>query len=214
MRNEARTDEEEITQMALTRKFLSALGIEADKIDEIINAHSETVEALKAERESFRADAEKYAKAKDELDKANEKLKEYAKEDSFKVKYDALKDDFDTYKKNVETEKTNNSKAAAYKQLLKEIGISDKRIDAVARLAELDKIKLDKDGKIDGVDDLKKSLSEEWADFIVKDGSKGADTSTPPAGSGSKRSREEIMAIKDTAERQQAMLENKELFLN
>lgn len=200
--------------MALTRKFLSALGIEADKIDEIINAHSETVEALKAERESYRENAEKYAKVKEDLDKANEKLKDYAKDDTYKVKYDALKEDFDNYKKGVETEKTNTSKVAAYKGLLKEIGISDKRIDAVAKLVELDKIKLDKDGKIDGAEDLKKSLSEEWADFIVKDGTQGAGTATPPAGSGSKKTKDEILAIKDTAERQQAMLDNKELFLN
>lgn len=200
--------------MALTRKFLSALGIEADKIDEIINAHSETVEALKAERESYRENAEKYAKVKEDLDKANEKLKDYAKDDTYKVKYDALKEDFDNYKKGVETEKTNTSKRSAYKELLKEIGISDKRIDAVAKLVELDKIKLDKDGKIDGAEDLKKSLSEEWADFIVKDGTQGAGTATPPAGSGSKKTKDEILAIKDTAERQQAMLDNKELFLN
>lgn len=200
--------------MALTRKFLSALGIEADKIDEIINAHSETVEALKSERDSYKSDAEKYKATKDDLDKANEKLKDYAKEDTYKVKYDALKEDFDNYKKGIETEKTNNSKLGAYKALLKDIGISEKRIDAVAKLAELDKLKLDKDGKLEGADDLKKSLSEEWADFIEKNGTQGAGTATPPAGSGTKRTKDEIMAIKDTAERQQAMLENKELFLN
>ena len=194
--------------MALSRKFLAALGIEADKIDEIINAHSETVEALKEEREKFRADAEKYSKVRDELDRANEKLKEYGKDDSFKIKYDALKEDFDNYKKGVETEKTNNSKSAAYKSLLKEIGISEKRIDAVAKLVELDKIKLDKDGKIEGSDDLKKALSEEWADFIVKDGKEGAGTATPPGGSGNGvKSRKEIMEIKDTAERQKAWAE-------
>lgn len=194
--------------MALTRKFLSALGIEADKIDEIINAHSETVEALKAERESFRADAEKYAKAKEDLDTANEKLKEYAKEDTYKVKYDALKEDFDNYKKGVETEKTNNTKVSAYKALLKEIGISDKRIDAVAKLAELDKLKLDKDGKLDGADDLKKALSEEWADFIEKSGTEGAKTSTPPGNGGTgAKTKKEIMEIKDTTQRQAAWAE-------
>lgn len=200
--------------MALTRKFLSALGIEADKIDEIINAHAETVEALKAERDSFRDKSEKYETTKKDLDEANKKLEDYAKEDTFKVKYEALKEDYDNYKKGVETEKTNNSKLGAYKALLKEIGISEKRIDSVARLAELDKLKLDKDGKIEGVEDLKKSLSEEWADFIEKSGTQGAGTATPPAGSGSKKTKDEILAIKDTAERQQAMLDNKELFLN
>jgi len=191
--------------MALTRKFLATLGIEADKIDEIIGAHSETVEALKEEREKFRIDAEKYTKTKEELDKANEKLKDYGKEDSFKVKYDALKEDFDNYKKEIQTEKSNTDKRSAYKALLKEIGIADKRIDAVAKLVDLEKIKLDKDGKIEGVEDLKKSLSEEWADFIVKSGTQGASTATPPSGEGSTvKTKEEIMKIKDTTERQKA----------
>lgn len=191
--------------MALTRKFLATLGIEADKIDEIIGAHSETVEALKEEREKFRIDAEKYTKTKEELDKANEKLKDYGKEDSFKVKYDALKEDFDNYKKEIQTEKSNTDKRSAYKALLKEIGIADKRIDAVAKLVDLEKIKLDKDGKIEGVEDLKKSLSEEWADFIVKSGTQGAATATPPSGEGSAvKTKEEIMKIKDTTERQKA----------
>ena len=199
--------------MALSRKFLTALGIESDKIDEIINAHSETVDALKEERDSFKDKAEKYDKAQSDLDAANKKIEDLSKEDAYKVKYDALKEDFDTYKKSIETEKTNNSKKEAYKALLKEIGISEKRIDAVARLVELDKIKLDKDGKIEGSDNLKKSLKEEWSDFIVKEGKEGAGTATPPGGTGGKKSKEEILAIKDTAERQAAMLENKELFL-
>lgn len=201
--------------MALSRKFLAALGIEAEKIDEIINAHSETVEALKEERDSFKDKADKYDKAQKDLEAANKKVEDLSKDDAYKLKYEALKEDFDEYKKGIETEKSNNNKTAAYKNLLKEIGISEKRIDAVARLAELDKIKLDKDGKIEGSDDLKKSLSKEWSDFIVKDGKEGADTSTPPANNGgAKKTKEEIFAIKDTAERQQAMLENKDLFLN
>lgn len=201
--------------MALTRKFLTALGIESDKVDEIINAHVETVDALKAERDGLKDKAEKYDSVKAELDDAKEQLKTASKEDSYKVKYEALKEDFDNYKKDVETEKSNNNKNAAYKALLKEIGISEKHVDKVAKLVELDKIKLDKDGKIEGADDLKKSLKEEWAEFITTSGTQGADTSTPPNNNGGgKKTKDEIMAIKDTATRQQAMLENKELFLN
>lgn len=191
--------------MALSRKFLAALGIEAEKVDEIINAHSETVEALKEERDSYKEKAEKFDKVQSDLEAANKKLEDFSKNDTYKVKYDALKEDFDEYKKGIETEKANSSKLAAYKQLLKEVGISEKRIDAVSRLAELDKIKLDKDGKIEGADELKKSLAEEWADFIVKDGKEGAETSTPPENNGGAvKSKEDIMKIKDTQERQKA----------
>lgn len=198
--------------MALSRKFLAALGIEAEKIDEIINAHGETVEALKEERDSFKDKAEKYDKAQKDLDEANRKIEDLSKEDTYKLKYDALKEDFDTYKKNAETDKENRNKTAAYKSLLKEIGISEKRIDAVAKLAELDKIKLDKDGNIEGVEELKSSLSKEWADFVVTPGKEGAGTSTPPGSSGSTMTKDQIVAIKDPGERRAAIAQNMNLF--
>ena len=46
--------------MALSRKFLAAMGIEADKIDEIITAHVETVDGLKKERDDLKEKADKY----------------------------------------------------------------------------------------------------------------------------------------------------------
>lgn len=194
--------------MALSRKFLAAMGIDPDKIDEIINAHTETTDALKAERDGYKEKAEKYDQAKKDLDEANEKLKGYNKEDSYKVKYDALKEDFDNFKKETQAEKTKASKSDAFRKLLKEIGISEKRIDSVLKVSNLDDIELGEDGKIQDSGDLKKNLTKEWADFIVTDGKQGADVSNPPGGSGTPiKSREEIMKIKDTQERQAAWAE-------
>lgn len=190
--------------MALSRKFLTALGIDPEKVDEIINAHSETVEALKEEIASYKEKADSVDKLQKDLEKAKATIDDLNKEDAYKVKYEALKEDFNTYKKEIETEKTNNSKKEAYKAVLKEIGISGKRIDSVAKLVDLDKITLDKEGKIEGLEDLKKSLTEEWADFIVRDGKEGAGTSTPPDNNGGVKTRDEIMKIKDTTERQKA----------
>ena len=203
--------------MALSRKFLSALGIEADKIDEIIDAHASTVNGLKEERDKFKADAEKYADTSKALEEAKnelEKLRENSGEkSSYKVKYDALKEEFEEFKANIAAENTKASKTKAYKELLKEIGISEKRIDAVTRIADLDKIELDKDGKIKKADDLKEALKEEWGDFIVKESSKGADVSNPPKGNGgTTMTKDEIMKIKDAGERQQAIADNHELF--
>lgn len=190
--------------MALTRKFLTALGIDPEKVDEIISAHSDTVEALKKEISEYKEQAGDTEKLQKDLDQAKKTIEDLNKEDAYKVKYEALKEDFSTYKKEIENEKTNNTKKEAYKSLLKDIGISGKRIDSVAKLVDLNEIKLDKDGNIEGSEDLKKKLSEEWSDFIVKDGKEGAGTSTPPAGSGVVKTREEIMKIKDTQERQKA----------
>ena len=53
--------------MALTRKFLAALGIDNDKVDEIIQAHTDTVNGLMDEIEKYKADAEKLPAVEKEL---------------------------------------------------------------------------------------------------------------------------------------------------
>lgn len=204
--------------MGLTRKYLSALGIDSEKADEIINAHVETVDAIKAELDDAKEKADNYEALKKERDKISAELKQIkedsAKEDTYKVKYEAIKEDFDKYKKDIEANATKAKKETAYRELLKEAGISEKRIDAVLKVSDIKSIELDDDGKIKDAESLKKDIVKEWEDFITVDTTKGADTKTPPknTGSGEKKSKEEIMAIKDTNERQKLIAENHELF--
>ena len=197
--------------MALTRKFLSAMGIDADKIDEIINAHAETVDGLKEEMATLKADAEKLADVEKKLETANAKIAEFSKEDSYKVKYEAKKEEFEKYKKDIEAEKEKGNKTNAFKELLKSIGISDKRIESVMKVssATIDDLVIE-DGKIKDADKLKASLKTEWEDFIVTDGGKeGADVSNPPENNGGNKAKsmDEISQIKDTTERQKALKE-------
>lgn len=207
--------------MALTRKMLSAMGIEEDKQDEIINAHVEVVNALKEERDSYKADANKAQKLQKEVDDLNESMKN-GERSPYKVKYEAkvdeyntLKQQFDDYKADVSAKELESRKSTAYKALLKSAGVSEKRIDAVLKVTDLSKIELDDDGKIKDADTHKKSIKDEWSDFIVTEQTHGANVSNPPANTGGgKKTKEEILAIKDTAERQKAMFENKDLFLN
>ena len=200
--------------MALTRKFLAALGIENDKADEIIKVHTETTDRMQAELEEYKQDAEKLPKVQKELDKLKE---ESAKDDGknpYKVKYDALKEEFDAYKKDISTKEAKAAKAEAYKALLKECGVSEKRIPSIVKCSEIDGLELDENGVFKNLEELKKSIKEEWSDFIPTEEKKGAETSNPPANNGgSKMSKEEILDIKDATQRQQAMLENKDLFL-
>jgi hypothetical protein len=195
--------------MALTRKFLSALGIEEAKIDEIISAHVDTVNVLKEQRDGYKADADKLPAVQKALDdlKASQ-----SGEDPYKEKYEKKAKEFDDYKKGVEAKELKRSKSAAYKQVLKELKAS--HIDSILKASqtELDKIELDENGKIKDVDKLKESIKKEWADFIVAEGQQGANTATPPANEGAKVSKEDIMKIKDPAARQKAMFENSELF--
>lgn len=201
--------------MSLTRKALVAMGIEAEKIEQIIDMHTEVVDAIKNERDVAKDEAKKYKADSDELVQVKQELDDLkAKEtqpDKYKDEYDALKQEYDNYKGEIEAKETMAAKSKAYRDMLKEIGVSEKRLDSVMRVADLNSIELE-DGAIKGVEELKESAKNEWSDFIVSEGTVGAKTATPPANTGGKMTKEQIMEIKDTEARQQAMLENAEVF--
>lgn len=198
--------------MSLTRKFLSAMGIEPDKIDEIITAHSETVDALKDQISQYKKDAEELPKVKAEYDKLMKASEGKDGKNPFEEKYNKLKEEYDSYKTDVKTKETTQKKKTAYLELLKQAGVSEKRRDSVLKVSDVDSLKLDKDGKVEGADDIIKNIKSEWSDFIVTDSTNGVKTATPPANNGGKLTRNDIMNIKDTSERQKAIADNHELF--
>ena len=128
-------------------------------------------------------------------------------------KYDDLKTQFDGYKSEQEAKETRMQKQEAYKEILKSLNIPEKRWTAILKTVALDELKLT-DGKLDDVEGLTKQAKEEWGDFIVTSKESGISSPNPPANNGGKtvRTKEEIMAIKDTQERQRAIAENHELF--
>lgn len=71
--------------MSITRKFLKALGIEDDKADQIIEAHTEVTNGLKADLERYKADAEKLPEVQAELDNLKA-----MKDDGLQAKVDQL----------------------------------------------------------------------------------------------------------------------------
>ena len=165
--------------MALTRRMLKAMGISDEQVDEIIAAHSETVDALKEQRDQYKADAEKLPEIQKQLDKANSDL-EAAGKDAYKVKYEALKEEFEGYKNEQAAKETRSAKERAYRELLKAAGITEKRIDSVIRVSDLDAVELDDKGAIKDADKLTESIKTEWADFIPTTTTQGAQTATPP----------------------------------
>jgi len=180
--------------MALTRKLLSAMGIEDNKIDEIINAHTEVTDALKSERDGLKDKAEKLDTVQKDLDKANEKIKELESdnsEDTWKAKYEQAVKDKETAEQNLKDYKTDidnkeklSKKTEAYKNLLKESGVSEKRIDTILKVTDIAGIEVDKEGNFKDSEELKKNIQSEWADFITTEGLQGTNTPKPPAGAG------------------------------
>ena len=197
--------------MAFTRKYLTALGIEADKVDEIINAHTEVTDALKAERDKYKIDAEKLPGVQEELDKLKS---ENNGDSSYKAKYEKEHSEFEAYKAEQEAKNVKANKISKYRDLLRKAGVSEKRMDSVLKVTDLDPIKLDKDGNIEDSEKILGTIKTEWSDFIVKEGSKGADVSTPPGDTGTKLSKEEIYKkddkgryVLDAPARQKALAE-------
>lgn len=200
------------------KAILSDNGMPVENLDktaeEICGRHTADLDSIKEQRDSFKKDAETLAATKKELDELKAEVSKNDGKNPFEVKYNAIKEEFENYKKEQTAKETKVKKADAYKALLKEAGVSEKRIDAVLRVSDIDGLKLDKDGAVEGKDALLESIKKDWSDFIVTQGTQGANTPNPPANGGGKtyKSKEEIYAIKDTAERQKAIYENRELF--
>lgn len=193
--------------MALTRKMLKAMGIEDEKIDQIIDAHTETVDGLKGDAAKYKGDAEKLPGVQKELDALKA-----AGDGGYKEKYEAEHKDFEDFKKTVQAKEARAAKETAYRALLREAGISEKRIDAVLKVSDMGAVELE-GGKIKDAERLKDAIRQEWADFVVKETAQGAQTANPPvnAGGGS-LTKHEIAQIKDPAERRAAIAANMTLF--
>ena len=196
--------------MALTRKMLKAMNIEDEKIDQIIEAHSETVDGLKDKLKAAEEKADKLADVEKQLNDLKAKG-----EDGYKDKYDKVKKEFDEYKSSVTARDLKAAKEKAAREYFEGKKITGANLAIAMRGArdEIEGIELDGDGKIKDAKALDALISGDFAGLIVEKSTKGAKTSNPPANTtGGSRTKEEIMAIKDTAERQKAIAENHELF--
>lgn len=203
--------------MSLTRKMLKAMGIEEEKIDQIIEAHSETVDSLKAGRDTYKEDAEKLKTVQKELDDLKSKG-----DDGWKEKHDKLKGEFDTYKKDVEAKETHSKKVEAYRAALEEDAkkhpdshLTPNGIAKAIKYANISGFELTEDGSLKDADKHIASAREEWAEYVTTTTTTGAKTSNPPAnngGSGNGKTREEILAIKDGSVRRMEMAKNAHLF--
>lgn len=171
--------------MALTRKMLKAMELDEDKVSQIIDAHQAVIDEIAKERDTFKADAEKYKAEAERLGSVEKDLvKAQAQlEDAEKTaeKLKALQSEYDEYKADVDAKATQSAKEKAYRELLKQAGVSDKRFDAIIKVSDMSKVELDKDGKVKDSKAVVDSIKSEWADFVVTEGKQGAKTPTPPA---------------------------------
>lgn len=168
----------------LTRNLLKALGIEdQEKQDEIIAAHRETVDPLKEERDELKEKADQVEGLQKQVEDLKKEIEE-AGESPYKAQWEETKKAFEDYKKDIEAKEAKAKKAEAYRKLLQEAKVSDKRLDAIMRVSDVDGIKFDDKGEVEGKADVLKDIQNKWSDFIVTDGKDGQPPATPPAGGG------------------------------
>lgn len=163
----------------LTRKMLKAMAIDDEKIDQIIEAHTETVDALKKERDDYRDKAEQYDTVKKELDGLKNGK-------DWKAEHDTLKKAFDDYKKTVTEKETAAAKNKAVRAYFESKGIKGGNLEIAIRGAkdEISALELDGD-KIKDTKALDALIAGDYKGLIVSESTKGADPVNPPAGGGS-----------------------------
>ena len=185
-------------------------NISATKFNDVASAINSAVGKEFVEKKRYNDKLTEIDALKGEKQNAEDKATSAEK---WRTKYDALKDDFEAYKKDITAKESKAARSNAYKELLKQAGISEKRLDVVLKVSDIDSLEMGEDGKFKDSDKILEGIKNEWADFITTTETKGAETSTPPSNNGGgKMTKADIMKIKDTSERQKAIAENHELF--
>lgn len=199
---------------SIIKKYTSEDGsIPSDAVAKLTQAVSSSVGREFVEKERYSKKIEEIEALKTEKQTAEDSATTAEK---WKTKYQALKDDFESYKVEQAKKETRAAKEKAYRELLKQAGVNEKRLDAVLRVSDVDSVELDEKGTIKGADKLTEGIKSEWADFIGTTSIQGAQTATPPASTGGNGMTKADIYKKDdhgryvmsAAERQKALMEN------
>lgn len=193
--------------MALTRKMLKAMGIDEEKIDQIIEAHTESVDALKQQRDALKADADKAAELQKEIDGY--------KKDDFKKKYEQEHEAFESYKNDIANQNAKAAKESAVRSYFESKGIKGKSLDIAVRGAtrEIEAVELDGE-KIKDCKALDELVTGVFAGLVSSSKVSGTYTPNPTGvnGGGTYNTKADIMKIRNSSERQKAIAENPQLF--
>lgn len=202
------------------KEILSKAGVSTENMDkaieEIIAGHNATVEALKDDIADLKANSQNYTDIKTKFDAQSTELetvkKQLTETDDYKGKYETVKKEYDDYKSDVDGKEKKAKSDIAFKEWLKGQGYSEKGASKIVKYGGFVP-EFDKDGNIKNAEKLTESVNNEWSEYKETVHTEGAKTATPPTMSGkSTVTKEEIMNIKNTAERQRAIAENPELF--
>lgn len=195
--------------MALTRKLLKGMGLTDEQVDTIIEAHTDTVDGLKADISRYKADAEKLPDVQKQLDDLKA-----AGDDGYKEKYEKEHSAFETYKADITAKEAKAAKEKAVRAYFEGKNITGANLELAMRGCgeEMAAIELDGD-KIKDTKSLDALVAGTYKGLVSTSRTKGTDTSNPPGNTGAgTMTKEKIMGIKDRAERRAQIAAHMDLF--
>lgn len=149
------------------------MGLTDEQIDSVIDAHTETVDALKKERDDYKTEAGKLTDVQKELDTLKSGK-------DWKAEHDKLKQQFDDYKADIQTKENAQKVRAAYRKLLDDQKIAKEDADLIMSATQFGDMKLNDDGALEGADKLTENIKTNYARYIPTVETKGAKVDTPP----------------------------------
>lgn len=163
--------------MALTRKLLKGMGLTDEQVDTIIEAHTDTVDGLKADVSKYKSDAEKLPGVQKELDELKA-----AGDGGYKEKYEKEHSDFEAFKSDIAAKETKAAKEKAVRAYFESKNITGANLDLAMRGCGTEMAALEMDGeKIKDTKSLDALLTGTYKGLISTTQTKGANPATPPA---------------------------------
>lgn len=182
--------------MSITRKLLKGMGLTDEQVDTIIEAHTETVDGLKADISRYKADAGKLAGVQKELDDLKA-----AGDGGYKVKYEKEHSDFEAFKSNITAKEAKAAKEKAVRAFFESKNITGANLDLAMRGCGEEMAALEMDGdKIKDTKGLDALLSGAYKGLVSTMQQQGANPANPPAGTPAKRYTTEELRSMSAAE--------------
>jgi ribosomal protein L14E/L6E/L27E len=182
--------------MSITRKLLKGMGLTDEQVDTIIEAHTETVDGLKADVSRYKADAGKLAGVQKELDDLKA-----ADDGGYKSKYEKEHSDFEAFKSNITAKETKAAKEKAVRAFFESKNITGANLDLAMRGCGEEMAALELDGdKIKDTKGLDALLSGAYKGLVSTMQQQGANPANPPAGTPAKRYTTEELRSMSAAE--------------
>ena len=163
--------------MALTRKLLKGMGLNDEQVDTIIEAHTDTVDGLKADLGKYKADAETLKTVQKELDD----LKATG-DGGYKRKYEDEHSAFETYKSDIIKKESKAAKEKAVRAYFESKNITGANLDLAMRGCGEEMATLEMDGeKIKDTKRLDALVEGTYKGLVSTTQTKGANPANPPA---------------------------------